>query len=151
MAEPAELPRADGMFRRTRTIEARHIDELGHVNNVVWVRFVVELAGAHSAAVGLDLATLRERIGGLWIVHRHEVDYHRPARLGEEILEETWISEMRGALSQRHARFRRREDGALLVTATTRWAFVDAVRLRPRRIPPQVRDAFPPLDARGPA
>jgi acyl-CoA thioester hydrolase len=149
MAEAAELPRSQGVFQRVRKIEERHIDELGHVNNVVWVRFVVELAAAHSAAVGLDLATLRGRIGGLWIVHRHEVDYHRPARLGEEVLEETWISEMRGALSLRHARFSRREDGALLVSATTRWAFVDAVRLRPRRIPPEVRDAFPLHEAGG--
>ena len=151
MAESAEAPHPDGVFRRVRRIEARHIDELGHVNNVVWVRFVVELAGAHSAAVGLDLATLRKRIGGLWIVHRHEVDYHRPAALGEEILEETWIAQMRGALSLRQARFRRRDDAALLVTATTHWAFVDATRLRPRRIPPEVRDAFPALGTGGPA
>lgn len=146
-APPARSPRApEPLFRRRRTVVAEDCDELGHVNNAVWVRFVVELAEAHSLALGLDLAAYRE-LGGLWIVRRHEIDYHRPAVPGDEVLEETWVADLHGARSLRGARFARASDGALLVSAATHWAFVDAASGRPRRVPPRLRDAFPTLAA----
>jgi acyl-CoA thioester hydrolase len=128
-------------FRRTRTIAREDIDELGHVNNVRWVQFVAELAGAHAARHGGDLASLRAH-GALWIVRRHELDYHRPALPGEEIVEETWVEKLSGAKSERHSRFTRAADGALLVSAVTIWAYVDAKTLRPTRIPAELRARF---------
>jgi acyl-CoA thioester hydrolase len=125
------------VFRRARTVVARDLDVLDHVNNVVWLRFVVELAEAHSTALGLDFASLR-RLGGVWVVRRHELDYHRSANAGDEIAEETWISALRGARSVRHARLRCARTGALLLGATTHWAFVDATSGRPRRVPPEL-------------
>ena len=144
MASREPAPRPLEVFRRRRTIVARDLDALDHVNNVVWLRFVVELAGAHSEAVGLDLRTLRG-LGGVWVVQRHEIDYHRPAGLGDEVLEETWISRMRGASSVRHARLSDLRDGALCLEAVTRWAFVDPASGRPRRLPREVSDRFVPL------
>ena len=41
-----------GVFERTRVVSAEDLDQLGHVNNVVWLRFVVELAEAHARASG---------------------------------------------------------------------------------------------------
>jgi acyl-CoA thioester hydrolase len=129
------------VFRRTRTIAPQDIDELGHVNNVRWVQFVAELATAHAVRHGSDLDALRSR-GALWIVRRHEVDYHRPALPGEEIVEETWVEKMTGAKSERHSRFTRAADGTLLVSAVTIWAYVDAKTLRPTRIPETIRSRF---------
>lgn len=128
------------VFRRPRQVAPRDVDLLGHVNNVVWVRFVVELAEAHASALGLDFHTTRG-MGGIWIVRRHDVLYHANVPLGAEIREATWVSAMRGALSRRHARF---EDaaGRLLVESETEWAWVDAKTLRPRRVPPAIRERF---------
>lgn len=135
--------RPPDVFRRVRTITGDDIDELGHVNNVVWVRFVVEMATSHSEALGLDAAAYR-RLGAWWIVYRHEIDYRAPAFPGDRIVEETWVSEMRGARSVRQVRFRRESDGTPLLDATTTWVFVDADTHRPRRIAPEVRAAFEP-------
>jgi acyl-CoA thioester hydrolase len=121
------------------------VDLLGHVNNVVWVRFVVELAEAHAAALGLDFHTMQE-LGGIWIVRRHDVLYHANVPLGAEIHETTWVASLRGALSRRHARFET-GDGGLLVEAETEWAYVDAKTLRPRRVPPAVRERFDLVEA----
>jgi acyl-CoA thioester hydrolase len=118
------------------------VDELGHVNNLVWVRLVLDLATAHSDSVGLDARAYRE-MGAWWIVHRHEIDYHAPAFPGEEILEETWISSMRGARSIRESRFTRVTDNALLLSARTTWAYVDGESHRPRRIDRRVLEALP--------
>jgi acyl-CoA thioester hydrolase len=133
------------IFRRSRTVAARDIDLLGHVNNLVWVRYVVELAAAHADALGLGFEATRA-LGGIWIVRRHDVLYHGNVPAGARIRETTWISSLRGALSLRHARFES-EAGTLLVEATTEWAYVDAATLRPRRIPAEVRRRFAPVDA----
>jgi acyl-CoA thioester hydrolase len=122
------------------------VDRLGHVNNVVWVRFVVELAFAHSEAVGWD-AEAYTALGAWWIVHRHEVEYHAPAFPGDALVEETWVREMRAARCRRESRFTRVADGTLLVTASTVWAFADAARGRPRRVPADLARAFPRVDA----
>ena len=129
------------VFRRTRIVRDEDTDALGHVNNVTWVRFVVELADAHSRAVGLDWDAY-QRIGGMWIVRRHEIDYARAAAPGEQIHEETWVEFARGARSQRRSRFLRSDGQELLVEASTDWAFVDTKRQRPKRIHPEVIQRF---------
>ena len=133
------------LFKRSRTIEDVHVDQLGHVNNVVWINLAIDLAVAHAGAVGLDFETTK-KLGGIWIVRRHEIDYHQPALPGEEVLEETWISSLRGARSVRNARFTRVKDGARLVSAVTQWAYVDVRTQRPRRIDPEILKAFEVLE-----
>jgi acyl-CoA thioester hydrolase len=129
------------VFRRRRVIEAGDCDELGHVNNVRWLAFVAELAGAHASLRGSDNDSLREQ-GALWIVRRHEIDYHRSALPGEEIVEETWVETMSGARSVRHSVFSRADGAGVLVSAVTTWAYVDAKTQRPRRIPAEMIAAF---------
>ena len=73
VAGSAEL--VSGRFRRDRRIHDRDTDMLGHVNNVVWVRFVVELGYAHSEAVGWGQHGYRE-LGAWWVVYRQQVEYH---------------------------------------------------------------------------
>lgn len=134
MSEPA-------VFRRRRVVRDPDTDFLGHVNNLVWARWVIELGEAHARAAGFGSRRVRE-LGGQWIVRRHELDYLAGARSGEEIVEETWLESMRGARSLRASRFVREADGTELVRARTEWAYVDAATLRPRRIPPALRAAF---------
>jgi acyl-CoA thioester hydrolase len=137
------LPRIP-IFRRERTVAPRDIDVLGHVNNLVWVRYVVELAAAHADALGVGFEATRAR-GGIWIVRRHDVLYHANVPVGAKIRETTWVSSLRGALSLRHARFES-EAGVLLVEANTEWAYVDATSLKPRRVPAEVRERFDPIE-----
>lgn len=129
-------------------VSERDIDAIGHVNNAVWVRFIVELAeaAAHSRGFGADAT---RRLGGLWIVRRHEIDYLASAPLGVRLLEETWVSRMRGARSLRHARFSAEPGGAVFVEAVTQWAFVDPETLRPRRIPRELLAGFAPSEGPG--
>jgi acyl-CoA thioester hydrolase len=133
------------IFRRTRTVAPRDIDLLGHVNNLVWVRYVVELAVAHADALGVGFEATRA-LGGIWIVRRHDVLYHANVEAGATIREATWISKLRGASSLRHVRFESAA-GELLVEATTEWAYVDASTLRPRRVPAELRSRFDLVEA----
>jgi acyl-CoA thioester hydrolase len=128
------------IFRRERVLEAKHIDELGHVNNLAWIRITLELAGAHSAALGFGFAALKAR-GFVWVVRHQDLHYERSAFLGDRVRETTWVSELRGARCVRHTRLRAAK-GELLFAANTEWAFVDVAKLRARRIPEDLRAAF---------
>lgn len=128
------------IFRRERTLEAKHIDQLGHVNNLAWIRLTLELADAHARALGVGFHALRER-GFVWVVRHQDLHYERSAFLGERIREVTWISELRGARSLRHARLQS-QTGELLFAANTEWAFVGLPKLRVRRVPADVLAAF---------
>lgn len=70
-------------FTHQITVTEPDIDELGHVNNVVYVRFVQEVSAAHWAAAAPK--ALQEKY--LWVVLRHEIDFLKPAFLGDGILE----------------------------------------------------------------
>jgi acyl-CoA thioester hydrolase len=128
------------IFRQERTLEAKHIDVLGHVNNLAWIRIALELADAHASALGLGFEALRAR-GFVWVVRHQDLHYERSAYLGDRIRGTTWLSELRGARCVRHTRLRSAA-GALLFAANTEWAFVDVARLRARRVPEDVRAAF---------
>ena len=128
------------IFRRERRIESRHIDQLGHVNNLAWIRLTLELAEAHAAALGFGYAALHER-GFVWVVRHQDLHYERGAYLGERIRETSWLSELRGARCVRHTRLRS-TGGELCFSANTEWAFVDLKKLRARRIPADLRAAF---------
>ena len=117
------------------------IDELGHVSNVAYVRWIQDIAKAHSAAIGLDHATY-ERIGKVFVVRKHEVEYLAPAFLGERIVLFTHVAGWKGATSERRTRIVRQKNGQELARAVTLWAFVSKTNGRPRRIDRDVIHAF---------
>jgi len=124
-------------------IEARpeDIDELGHVSNVTYVRWIQDVAKSHSAAVGWD-ADAYFRIGAVFVVRRHEIDYLVPALQGDRIELRTHVARFGAAASERRTRIVRARDGVELSRALTLWAFVSTSTQRPCRIPPEVREAF---------
>ncbi len=131
------------VFQMKRVVHTDDIDALGHVNNAVWVDYISELAHAHASSRGFGMNDVR-KLGAIWIVRRHEIDYHRSALPEEELLCETWVEWMKGARSQRHSRFKRASDSELLVEAVTTWAFVDAETQRPKRIHASLLAEFQP-------
>ncbi|MFO0659570.1 MAG: acyl-CoA thioesterase [Polyangiaceae bacterium] len=117
------------------------IDELGHVSNIVYVRWIQDIATAHSASLGLGLSVYREE-GGVFVVRRHEIDYLQPVLEGQLIRLTTWVPSWKGASCERHTRIVRVSDGAEIAKAVTRWAFVGVADGRPRRIPQRILDPF---------
>jgi acyl-CoA thioester hydrolase len=119
--------------------EPADIDGLGHVSNLVYLRWVLEAALAHSTAKGLDEAAYKARGQG-WVVRRHEIDYVRAAFAGDELVVETRVASVAAASSTRRTRLLR--EGELLARAATNWAYVDFRTGRPMRIPEEVKSLF---------
>jgi acyl-CoA thioester hydrolase len=105
------------------------IDELGHVNNVVYLRWVQEASAAHWST----LADEQVRRENLWVVLRHEIDYSQAAIPGDELHAETWVGETEGVRSVRHVNILNRS-GKLLASAKTTWCLIDAKTGRPKRV-----------------
>lgn len=128
-------------YAMTFAVDAREIDALGHANNLSFVRWVQDVAVAHSGSVGWPLERYLA-LGGVFVVRRHEIDYVRPAFRGERLLARTWVEVAMAAKTLRATELLRADDEAVLCRARTTWGFVDATTGRPLRVPDEVRIAF---------
>src|SRR3546814_9812448 len=77
------------------------IDELGHVNNAVYVRWLQDVATAH----WVKLASPADVARYLWVATRHEIDYHRAILPDETVTARTWVGDPRGARFDRFVEF----------------------------------------------
>jgi acyl-CoA thioester hydrolase len=132
------------VFRLELVVGDEDIDMLGHASNMAFIRWIQDVALAHSVAVGFDLDAYR-RLGAVFVVVRHEVDYMRPALRGDVVEARTWISNVTAAKCQRSTELARVPDGQLLARGLTTWGFVELATGRPRRIDPELRVAFAPF------
>ncbi len=137
-----DLPPAPARaFSHTFAVGLTDIDQLGHANNVAYVRWVQEVAAAHWQQLyppGSEVAA------HVWVVQQHLVRYFRPAYAAEELRATTWVADVRGAGSQRLTRLERVADGQLLCAAETQWVLVDAGSGRPVRVPTDVVELLLP-------
>ena len=125
-------------FTRSFTAAPADIDELGHVNNAVWVRWVQELSVAHWAAV----ASAADQAAYVWVITRHVIDYRGNLQLGERVTGETWVPDPpRGARFDRHFRFTG-DDGRVRVEGVTTWAMLDRASGRLARVRPELAALF---------
>ena len=129
MLEPYELP---------VTIESTDIDQLGHVNNVTYLRWVQEAATAHwtAGAPPDDQARL------LWVVLRHEIDYKQAAQAGDALIARTWVGAATRLRFERFTEILRASDRAVLAAAKTIWCPLDARTRKPVAVSPAVRELF---------
>jgi acyl-CoA thioester hydrolase len=124
-------------YEQSFIARASDIDELGHVNNAVWVRWVQDLATAHWAVA----ASAEQAAAYVWVVVRHEVDYMGNLAEGESVDARTWVaSEAVGAKFDRFAEFSK--NGRVIVRARTTWAILSRESLRPLRVPKEVVARF---------
>ena len=125
-------------FERRITATEADVDELGHVNNAVWVRWIQDMATAHWEAV----AAAEHQAAYVWVVVRHEIDYLRAVLPGETVTGRTWVAEApKGARFDRLVEFAG-EDGKPRVRARTTWAILDKETGRPLRVPAEVAAPF---------
>jgi acyl-CoA thioester hydrolase len=125
------------VYEHAITVTPADIDALGHVNNVVYLRWVQEAAEAHWKH--LAPPAIREPL--LWVVLRHEIDYRKPAFLNDHLTARTWIGKHSGATSERFVTIVSGE--RVLAEARTMWCMLDAKSMRPMRISGEILQYLP--------
>ncbi len=128
-----------GRFSLPITAASADIDELGHVSNLVYVRWVLDVAMAHSRSVGWDHPQYRA-YGAVFVVRRHEIDYVAQVREGEQLIAETWVDDWRPASCIRRTELRRGDQ--VVARGATTWALISLASGRPQRITDELRALF---------
>jgi acyl-CoA thioester hydrolase len=126
-------------YTKAYIIPENSIDENGHVNNVVYVQWMQDIAVGHYASIGGIQA---QGPDATWVVRSHRIEYFLPAFIGEEIEIGTWVENIQRVRSLRKYEFVRKADGKTLVKGETDWVFVDVKSGRPLAIPEEVINIF---------
>jgi acyl-CoA thioester hydrolase len=117
-------------------VEETHLDNLQHVNNVVYLQWVQDLAKAHWFA----MAKVPFTTDHFWVVVRHELEYKQQAFLGDVITATTFVESFKGPLSIRCVEFRKGNE--LIVKTKSSWCLIDAKTQKPKRVPEEIATLF---------
>jgi acyl-CoA thioester hydrolase len=126
------------IFELKIKVTSEYIDDLNHVNNVVYVQWMDQVAFEH-----WEFLTQNNPLPQyIWVVLKHEVDYLKQAVLGDIITIKTWVGETKGFKSERLMEFYK--NNQLLVKAKTVWGMLDAENYKPSRIRENVLKVLQP-------
>ena len=127
----------------TAALQARRplpaeIDDLGHVNNAVYLVWAQEIAVAHWSTMAGPRLVARH----VWVVLRHEIDYREPILPGDEAEVRTWLGRADGPRFARHIDIRKRGSPRFSARVLSDWCLLDAATRKPMRVTREILDAF---------
>jgi acyl-CoA thioester hydrolase len=119
-------------------VNAADIDELAHVNNTVYLRWVQEVATTHWQQI------VPPGLAGkyLWVVSRHEIEYIRQAFTDTPVMAYTWVLPPAGKGFDRIVIFENSATHKRIAEVKTTWQLLDETSYRSRPIPPEVLQWF---------
>ncbi|MCB0465722.1 MAG: acyl-CoA thioesterase [Aequorivita sp.] len=126
------------IFKHRFIVPASAIDDLNHVNSVIYLHWCLEAAEAH----WISKTSEKQREQYVWVVLNHFISYKNPSFLGEELETQTWIDNYQGAKSERHYKIIRSSDKKIIVEATTLWCFLNAKTFHPTKITEEISNLF---------
>ena len=106
------------------------IDQFGHVNNSVYLRWIEQVVHDHwrQIAPPEEFSALR------WVAVRHEIDYRRPAFAGDRLQALTRLSSVKRARAWYRTSILR--DDVTLAEALSCWCCIDAATQSLTVVPP---------------
>jgi acyl-CoA thioester hydrolase len=127
------------VFTQRFPVDAADIDELGHVNNTVYLRWAQDIATAHwRARAGAEAVA-----SYVWVVLRHEVDYRNALTLGDDVEVRTWVDEApRGPAWARFVEVYKSGADKPAVQIKSNWCLLDATSRRVKRVPAEMSARF---------
>ena len=124
------------IFEITLTVEEEHLDFNDHVNNLIYMRWALDVSRAHWLAE-ID-ETIDEKY--FWMVRSHHVEYKKQAFLDDEIIVKTYVEGYRGPFSDRIVKIYRDEE--LLVEVKSNWCLIDRESQKLKRVPEEIQSLF---------
>ncbi|MDZ4802288.1 MAG: thioesterase family protein [Bryobacteraceae bacterium] len=119
-------------------VQPKDIDSQGHVNNVQYLRWVQDVAVAHWKAA----ASPEDQEALTWVVVRHEIDYRRPAYVGERLILKTWVGLATRLRFERLTEILRPADGVVVAEARSLYCPISRASGKPTAVRPEVRAFF---------
>jgi len=125
-------------FMRMLSPEPGDFDQMGHVNNTVYLRWVQDIATTHWFTIAPeDMAH-----ACLFVVLKHTIEYRSPIEPGQDVEVRTWLGGAKGPRFGRFVDIRTPGAKRYSARAETIWCFIDAETRRPKRVSQNVLDVF---------
>lgn len=128
----------DTAFQRVITPEPGDFDELGHINNVVYLRWSQDLATTHWRTVAPEPLLARN----IFVALRHEIDYRDQILPGDEVIGRTWLGRAKGPRFLRYVDIRKTGAKRPSASVVTDWCMLDTESRKPMRVSADILDAF---------
>ncbi|MHA7055632.1 acyl-CoA thioesterase [Aquimarina sp. M1] len=128
------------IFKARIIVSASAIDDMNHVNNVMYLQWIQDIARKHWETK----TDQKTRNTYVWVVLNHYIEYHNPAFENDELTIQTWIDHHHGAKSERHTKIIETSSQKVIVTAKTMWCLLHKETLRPTRINQEISTLFLP-------
>ena len=122
-------------------VAADEIDEMGHVNNAVYLTWV-QAAVLHQWR---RLAPKEAVATHLWVALKHEIRYRHPAFLNDHVQIKVLLKKLLGACAYYKTIIDR--DGEVLAVVGSCWCCLDSVSRKPVRLARDIVARFLPTDA----
>ncbi len=125
-------------YEKRIIVSKADLDDLNHVNNVRYVQWIQDISKEHWQST----APKEMQVGILWVVKNHNIDYLSSASLGDVILAKTFVKSTKGAISVRCVEMYNGKTNGILVRSFTEWCLLNAITLKPIRIPENIQKVF---------
>ncbi len=124
------------IFQHQIKVAATDIDAMNHVNNVVYLQYIQDIGQAHwESVVTADITSQLT-----WVARRHEIDYLKPAFLGDTLTVRTWVDAFTGVTSLRHCEIYK--DDTLITKSKTTWVAINPQTAKPQRVGQEIIALF---------
>jgi len=119
-------------------VAAADIDELGHVNNAVYLTWVQAAVLHHWR----KLAPKEVISAHLWVALKHEIRYRNPAFLNDHVVVKVFLEKLLGARAFYKTMINRGDE--VLAEVESCWCCLDAVTKKPVRLARDIVGRFLP-------
>ncbi|MCF6296157.1 MAG: acyl-CoA thioesterase [Flavobacteriaceae bacterium] len=126
------------IFEKLITVTKDDLDELNHVNNVRYVKWVNDVAKEH----WLQNASEDICKEYFWVLLKHNIEYKNSALLNDIIKIKTYILKTEGAKSTRVVEMCHDKTDKLIAKSETIWCLMNSKTLHPTRIPEDISQLF---------
>lgn len=126
------------IYRKTIQVKQDDLDELEHVNNVRYLKWVQEISKEHWE-ITVEKEVLNQII---WVVRNHNITYYEGALLNDTIEITTQVIQWKGPISVRQVKMKNNKNGSILVKAITEWCAIHPKTLKPIRVPADIQMLF---------
>ena len=126
------------MYRYPVAIDPADIDQMGHVNNSVYLKWVQDAVVDYWRSIAPPEAVGRH----LWVALKHEITYRKPTFLQDIVVAEVIAERVEGARAMFRTVLKRGED--VLTEVASSWCCLDAATRRPVRLAREIVTRFLP-------
>lgn len=125
-------------FETTITVVQDDLDELNHVNNMRYIKWVNEIAKSNWEQIAT--ATIKDSF--FWVLLSHYIEYKQAAYLNDTILLRTYVTKTEGVKSTRIVEVYNKSTSKLLAKSETNWCLINKKTQKPARVTTEINNLF---------